>query len=120
MAQRKGQATFRRRLVKSVGQCEATMSQYVFATDACHIKPHNICNEDEAIDPNNALLLLASIHRAFDKGFVSFDDDGKILISSSFDSWDRQCFGITGNERIRMPGKRPEYMKYHRENIFKP
>lgn len=123
MAKRKGQNTFRRRSVKAHGKhnisCEATLSTLSFATDACHVKPHSICEEHEMLDPNNSILLLSSIHRAFDAGYISFDNEGKIIMSKKLDKWEWECLGLTGKERIRMPGKRPEYMQYHRENIFK-
>ena len=120
MASRKGQQTFRKKLVRSVKRCEATSSELVFAIDACHIKPHSVCLGDEKNDQSNALLLLASIHRAFDHGLITFQDDGRILVSSELDEWEYRCLGISGTERIRMPGMRPFYMKYHRDNIFKP
>lgn len=119
VAKRKGQRTFRNHLVKGAGQCEVTLSNLLFATDACHIKPYSVCSDQEKNDPNNAILLLASIHRAFDFGLITFNDDGRIIISSNLNKWEWQCLGLTGNERIKMPGKRTEYMRYHRENIFK-
>lgn len=123
MAKRTGQQTFRRRSVKAHGKhnlaCEATLSSLSFATDACHVKPYSVCEEEEMLDPNNSILLLSSIHRAFDHGVISFDNDGRIIISETIEHWELQCLGLSGKERIRMPGKRPEYMKYHRENIFK-
>ena len=119
VGKRKGQRTFRARAVKKAGCCEATLSDLLFATDACHIKPHSICSEIEQEDPNNSILLLASIHRAFDEGLISFDVSGKIIISESLSKWEWECLGLSGNEQIRMPGQRPLYMEYHRKNIFK-
>jgi len=119
MAQRKGQRTFRNRIVRGAGMCEATLSSLIFATDACHIKPHSVCNDKEKNDPNNAILFLSSIHRAFDHGYISFDEEGSILTSKDLSEWEMQCLGLTGNERIRLPGKRSEYMSYHRTNIFR-
>jgi putative restriction endonuclease len=119
MAKRKGQSSFRKRILEGAKRCEATLSSLIFATDACHIKPYSVCNEGEQNDPNNAILLLASIHRAFDSGYITFDNSGQIEISEELDRWEVQCLGLTGEERIRMPGKRPEYMQYHREHIFR-
>jgi predicted restriction endonuclease len=72
------------------------------------------------MDPNNSLLLLSSIHKAFDAGLISFNDDGNILISSSIDDdWELHNLGLSGKERIIMPGSRKEYMRWHREKVFK-
>lgn len=119
MGKRKGQQTFRRRAILISEQCEATLSQLMFAADACHIKPHKLCDDLEKDDPNNSILFLASIHRAFDHGYITFADDGRIIISKDLDEIEWACLGLNGKERIRMPGKRPKYMKYHRENIFR-
>lgn len=116
---RNKQQTFRRRIAKHVKRCEATLCELMFAVDACHIKPHNICEEEEKEDQNNALMLLASIHRAFDEGYITFQDNGKIMFSPKMSKTEASCLGLTGTERIRMPGLRPKYMQYHRENIFK-
>jgi hypothetical protein len=116
---RNGQATFRRRLLKHTSYCEATMCDKTWALDACHIKPHQHCTDEEKMDPNNAICLIASIHRAFDVGCVSFDSDGVIMISSSLTQADMECFGLIPGLKIRLPGKRPEYLKFHRENVYK-
>ena len=123
MTKRKGQQTFKRRSTKAHGQnkvaCEATLCSIYSLCDACHIKPYSICEESEKLDPNNSILLLSSIHRAFDQGFITFNLEGKIIISEELSEWEWSCLGLSGSERIRMPGKRPFYMEYHRENIFK-
>lgn len=119
MSKRKSQGSFRKKIVAGAGRCEATLSSLIFATDACHIKPYSVCDDNEKNDPNNAILFLSSIHRAFDYGCITFDNDGSIVFSEDLSEWEWQCLGLNGNEKIRMPGKRPEYMKYHRENIFR-
>lgn len=116
---RKGQHQFRKNIIKGAKRCEATLSELIDLCESCHIKPYSLCEEEEKLDPNNAILFLASIHKAFDKGYISFNKNGKILLSSELSDWEVQSLGLTGNERIRMPGLRPKYMKYHRENIFK-
>lgn len=119
MAKRSGQQSFRRKAINISEQCEATLSNLMFAIDACHIKPYSLCTDDEKSDPNNSILFLASIHRAFDHGYITFNDDGKIVISKKLDQWEWESLGLSGKERIRMPGNRKEYMHYHRNNIFK-
>ncbi len=119
MSSRKGQKSFRNKTIRGAKCCEATLSQLITLTDACHIKPHNICSNEEKNDPNNSILLLASVHRAFDAGLISFDDRGYVIISNEIDEWEMSCLGLSGKEQISMPGKRKEYLKFHRENIFK-
>lgn len=83
------------------------MCDKIWALDACHIKPHSSCTDEEKMDPNNAICLMASIHRAFDIGFISFDAEGVIMISPRLTKVDRECFGLIDGLKIRMPGKSP-------------
>lgn len=61
------------------------------------------------------------IHDAlFDKGLISFSDDGSIIISTLLDSSDRVLLHLTGEEKILVDSKnKKEYLKFHRENILK-
>lgn len=115
---RKSQGQFRKKLLKHTSSCEATGFSKTFALDACHIKNYSVCSEEEKVDAHNALCLMSNIHRAFDAGFISFDEEGKILISKELTEDDLFRLGLTGNERIRLGGRRPDYLLYHRENIF--
>lgn len=85
-----------------------------------HIKPWTKSNKFEKLDSEN-VLLLCSIHDAlFDKGLISFSDDGSIIISTLLDSSDRVLLHLTGEEKILVDSKnKKEYLKFHRENILK-
>lgn len=85
-----------------------------------HIKPWAKSNKFEKLDSEN-VLLLCSIHDAlFDKGLISFSDDGSIIISTLLDSSDRVLLLLTGEEKILVDSKnKKEYLKFHRENILK-
>lgn len=85
-----------------------------------HINPWVKSNKFEKLDSKN-VLLLCSIHDAlFDKGLISFSDDGSIIISTLLDSSDRVLLHLTGEEKILVDSKnKKEYLKFHRENILK-
>jgi 5-methylcytosine-specific restriction protein A len=48
---------------------------------ASHIKPWRDSDNAERLDIYNGLLLIPNLDSAFDKGYISFDDGGKIIIS---------------------------------------
>ena len=48
---------------------------------ASHVKPWRNSDHVERLDPANGILLMANIDILFDKGYVSFDDDGRMLTS---------------------------------------
>ena len=89
--------------------------------DACHIMPKAV-DRDE---PDNGLLLTPSHHRAFDKGWLSFDHRGYAMVPDKFGFWDiLESLGILDpvnrhgmrlRHRDRATMKR---IKWHRENVF--
>lgn len=115
---RKSQGNFRKKMLKHTSECEVTGFSKLFALDACHLKPFSVCSEEEQDDPHNVICLMSNIHRAFDAGYISFGEDGSILISKSLTPDDLMRLGLSGNEKIRLGGRRPDYLLFHRENIF--
>ena len=119
---RKGQALFRRRLVTVEKECRLTGVRDLRFLRASHIKPWAACETgDERTDGNNGLLLTATADHLFDRGWVSFSNDGKLLLASDLPS--------EVAERIRLdltPGRAcgafsPEqlpYLDHHRDNTF--
>ncbi|PFH89990.1 type II restriction endonuclease [Bacillus cereus] len=64
-------------------------------------------------------MLLCPNHDAlFDKGYISFDREGAILISDGLDETTKLFLNINKNMKINMSEKQREYMKWHRENIY--
>ena len=49
--------------------------------DACHIIPFSESYDDTI---SNGLALCPNLHRAFDRGLISIDDQYQVLVSSKF------------------------------------
>lgn len=90
--------------------------------DACHIIP--FCESyDDTI--TNGIALCPNLHRAFDRGLVSIDENYKVIISSCFIENDvdysiRKFEGIN----IQLPKlekylPKRENLEWHRLNVFK-
>ena len=86
---------------------------------ASHIKPWSKSDDSEKLDFEN-ILLLCSMHDAlFDKGLISFDDNGKILISRELGEEEKALVNINEDSCIDINSqKQKDYLKYHRKNIF--
>nr|WP_313885539.1 HNH endonuclease [Bacillus sp. ISTL8] len=67
---------------------------------------------------NNGLLLCPNHDALFDKGFISFEDDGRILISNSLDETLKIFLNIHNNLQIKMNEMQRQYMEWHRECVF--
>jgi putative restriction endonuclease len=85
--QRIGQSYFRKALLDYWhGQCPLTGIREEAMLRASHIVPWSQCRSDEErLDVHNGLLLAAHWDAAFDRGLISFDDDGGVLIRAGLD-----------------------------------
>ncbi|MFV8520898.1 HNH endonuclease [Bacillus sp. SBS7] len=114
-----GQSTFKKTLLeieKKCGLCGVTDQRFLVAS---HIKPWSQSNHQERLDVNNGLLLCLNYDALFDKGFISFDEDGAILIFESLDEATKVFLNINETMKIALNERQQQYMKSHRENIFK-
>lgn len=85
---------------------------------ASHIKPWSKSNNHERLDLNNVLLLCPHHDSAFDKGYITFDQDGMILISSELTLETRALLNLNPERKVELSDKQSEYILWHRENIF--
>ncbi len=117
---RVGQGIFRSQVLKFWGDhCSVTGSSTLEAIRASHIKPWRKSTNEERLDPDNGLPLVANLDALFDAGLISFESSGKLIVSSILNAAERQLFGIEDESLVRTPtAKTTEYLAYHRKNIF--
>lgn len=114
-----GQSYFRDALVDYWGECAITKCKEISLLKASHIKPWSKCDSKEAVDPFNGFLLSPTLDTAFDKGFITFDDTGKVLISAYLKKSDAEILGIFSSLCLsRIEQRHQHYLNYHREHIF--
>src|SRR4030081_109570 len=62
---------------------------------ASHIMPWRSCKTaTQRLDGMNGLLLTPDADLLFDRGFVTFQDDGEVRVSSRFDGEDLRRLGL--------------------------
>jgi len=110
-----GQGKFRKDLIRYWESCPITNLRNKDLLVASHIQPWAISSDRERLDPFNGLLLAVHIDRLFDKGLISFDDSGKIIISDLLSSQDARTLGINSKLTIPITREHMEYLKKHRE-----
>jgi hypothetical protein len=114
---RVGQGTFKEKLMQLWGgRCNVTSATHLL--NASHIKPWAVSSSGERLDPFNGFLLSPVYDRAFDEGFITFTDEGNIVISLLLEE-DVERLGI--NRRARIENISPfslGYLKYHRDHLF--
>lgn len=117
---RVGQGKFRDRLMEEFGgRCPLTLIDQPDLLRASHIKPWKDSDSSERLDPENGLLLAANADALFDKGYITFDSAGQMLISTTIGRTGIEAFGLKQNMRIELSqGGRRDYLSYHRNNVF--
>jgi hypothetical protein len=117
---RLGQGAFRESVLSRWDyRCAVTGCDIHEAIRASHIKPWRFCTNTERLDPNNGLPLLATYDALFDRGLISFDSRGHIILSGCISNKAYRDMGLTPSNKIRIVGKYvAEYLKFHREHVF--
>ena len=78
---RRGQGQFRQAVSRIETHCRVTGVNRPEHLIASHCKPWRDSDNAERLDGENGLLLTPSIDHLFDRGFISFENDGELLIS---------------------------------------
>ncbi|MFM2343992.1 MAG: hypothetical protein RLZZ210_601 [Pseudomonadota bacterium] len=86
---------------------------------ASHIKPFIKSNDNEAYDPNNGILLSRNIDSLFDLGYITFADNGKIIVSNNIKQDVKDFISNYSLDERFINAKRLEYLEYHRNEVFK-
>jgi hypothetical protein len=110
--QRIGQDVFRDALMDYWGACcPLTGITESALLRASHIVPWAECSDERRLDVHNGLLLSALWDAAFDRGLISFADDGSVLASSNLSLKAQQVLGLSA--AARLPGLQDK----HRANL---
>lgn len=112
------QGKFRDSLLKRDKKCVICGLDIELLLVASHIKPWSKANDYEKQDENNGILLCANHDALFDKGYISFDDYGKIYISKLIDKDSYKMLNINEAISIKINENQDKYMEYHRQNIL--
>jgi len=113
---RRGQGLYRSRLDTVETLCRLTGLSQRQHLRASHMKPWRLSTNAEKLDGNNGLLLSPHADHLFDKGFVSFANDGGVLVSSKLDPAVLKARGIDPSKNVGPfnPAQR-QYLTFHRE-----
>jgi len=118
---RLGQGLFRDKLIKYWGGCAVTDCEFAPLLRASHIKPWRASDNVERLDVFNGLLLAPNLDVAFDAGYISFDDSGKIIISDFFDNQHAYSLRITPKLKVKsklLNDEHKKYLEHHRANVL--
>ncbi|MFY3790349.1 HNH endonuclease [Ureibacillus sp. MALMAid1270] len=113
------QGAFRTKLLNKNSKCALCSTNEPKLLIASHIKPWRDCSNIERTDINNGLLLCPNHDALFDSGFITFDKDGRVLISNRINLATIAAMNIHTDSTILILNREMEnYLKWHRKNVF--
>jgi hypothetical protein len=115
---RLGQGKFRQQVMKLWrNSCAVTGCKIPAMLRASHIKPWRDCEStNERLSADNGLILTANLDALFDRGLISFDKMGVMLISPEISDMDRQTLGLQNARLTIAPSQwQDRYLAYHRQ-----
>jgi len=121
---RKGQGIFRYNLEQIERCCRVTGLEDERLLIASHVKPWRRCETNrERLDGSNGLLLAPHIDRLFDRGLITFERDGQMLVSSTVVRKTVECLRLPDARTLNVgtfSDHQEFYLAYHRNNLFLP
>lgn len=118
-----GQGLFRIR-IRQFGEkrCRITGIRNARLLVASHIKPWKDSTSAERLDGANGLLLTPHVDRLFDRGLISFENDGRVKVSRVVTKRDLQRLGLSELRKTNVGAFAAEqavYLGFHRKHVFR-
>jgi predicted restriction endonuclease len=118
---RRGQGLFKQNVQRIETHCRVTKVDQIEHLRASHCKPWRDANNAERLDGDNGLLLTPDVDHLFDRGFISFEDNGEILVSPVAHRESLRKMGLEELLRNNVGGfseGQKMYLTFHRESVF--
>lgn len=118
------QKNWRDKVLESTLHCAVSKCSEDRAIVACHIKGSAVCIKDSdgnEKNPNNGIMLLPTFHWLFDRGFLTFSNNNKLLLSTHISNNQYNRIGISRNQTTAILNidNRNNFLEWHRNNIYK-
>lgn len=118
---RRGQGLFKKRVMTIEHACRITGVNREEHLRASHCKPWRDATNEERLDGENGLLLTPSIDHLFDRGFISFEDNGQVIVSPVAHRESLVRMGIKPENPPKVgrfsTGQR-RFLEFHRDNVL--
>jgi hypothetical protein len=89
---------------------------------ASHCKPWRDCeSNEERLNGENGLLLTPSVDHLFDRGFIGFEDSGRLIISPVVHLPSLQCMGVETQRLFNVGGfteGQRRFLDFHRDKVL--
>jgi hypothetical protein len=118
---RRGQGLFKERVMEIETRCRITGVTSPIHLRASHCKPWRDSDNQERLNGENGLLLTPTIDHLFDRGFISFEDSGVLIVSPVAHVPSLNRMGVETNRIVNVgtftEGQK-QFLDYHRESVL--
>ena len=118
---RRGQGIFKERVMRIERFCRVTHVENAAHLRASHCKPWRDANNEERLNGENGLLLTPSIDHLFDRGYISFEGTGRLIVSPVAHAESLRRMGVETEKPVNVgpfsQGQRA-FLEYHRESVL--
>ena len=118
---RRGQGLFKQRVMEIESRCRITGVTNPIHLRASHCKPWRDSDNQERLNGENGLLLTPTIDHLFDRGFISFEDSGVLIVSPVAHAPSLNRMGVETNRIVNVgiftEGQK-QFLDYHRESVL--
>jgi putative restriction endonuclease len=118
---RRGQGLFKQRVMQLENRCRITGVTNPTHLRASHCKPWRDSNNEERVNGENGLLLTPTMDHLFDRGFISFEDSGLLIVSPIAHPPSLNLMGVETDRMIRVGSftkRQKQFLDYHRESVL--
>jgi hypothetical protein len=118
---RRGQGLFKQRVMQLENGCRITGVTNPIHLRASHCKPWRDSSNEERLNGENGLLLTPTMDHLFDRGFISFEDSGVVIVSPIAHAASLNRMGVTTDRVINVgtfTQSQKQFLDYHRESVL--
>ena len=118
---RVGQGLFKERVSMIETKCRVTGVENPVHLVASHCKPWRDSTNEERLDGENGLLLTPSIDHLFDRGFIGFENNGKLIISPVAHRPSLVRMGVETEQIVNVGSfslGQKQFLDFHRNSVF--
>ena len=117
---RRGQGVFKANVRLNEKGCRVTGVTDPQHLRASHIKPWKDSSDEEKLNGCNGLLLAPHIDHLFDRGLISFSDNGDLLVSAQLDRAVLAKWGVPEVLNVGVfNADQAAFLDYHRCSVFR-
>ena len=118
---RVGQGKFRAGVIALEPRCRVTRVDRSEHLIASHIRPWRHADNAQRLDPENGFMLTPNVDHLFDRGFLTFTEDGVVQFSPAADRESLLRMGLDPDREIDVgsfSSAKQEFLEFHRSEIF--